>query len=46
MRASDLAVGSGEFLGRAGYTGAQVSPPQEDIVVENYPDKDTRKEPW
>ncbi|BDA42333.1 Alpha-amylase A [Coccomyxa sp. Obi] len=35
-----------EFLGQAGFTGVQVSPPHEDIVVADYPDKDIRQEPW
>lgn len=37
---------AGDYLGRFGYTGVQVSPPHEDIVVEDYPDTDKRQEPW
>jgi hypothetical protein len=42
----DVLASAGEFLGDAGYTGVQVSPPQEDIVARDYPDADTRQEPW
>ena len=37
---------AGEWLGKAGYTGVQVSPPHEDITVKDYPDSDARQEPW
>lgn len=37
---------AGEWLADAGYKGVQVSPPHEDIVVTDYPDKHERQEPW
>lgn len=37
---------TGEWLGQAGYTGVQVSPPHEDIIVKDYPESDARQEPW
>ena len=37
---------TGEWLGKAGYTGVQVSPSHEDIIVKDYPESDVRQEPW
>ena len=40
------ALFAGEWLGVAGYTGVQVSPPHEDITVKDFPDSHVRQEPW
>jgi len=43
---SEMECITGEWLGKAGYTGVQVSPPHEDIIVKDYPESDVRQEPW